>query len=159
MSARDIVLSAIVKPLIAALLLAGPAAAHGAFVEARNVAAVAVDARYDTGEVMAGAQVSVFAPDNPAEPWLTGVTDADGRFVFAPDSARHGQWAIQVRQAGHGAMGYVTLSADEGATITVTPASAAGLSWAQRLLMAACVIWGCIGTALYARRIRPAKAA
>jgi nickel transport protein len=156
MSERAIVLSAIVKPLIAALLLAGPAAAHGAFVDMGTTEAVAIQARYDTGALMAGAQVSVFAPDNPAQPWLTGMTDADGRFVFVPDD-RAGQWAVQVRQAGHGAMGYVTVGTD-GAAITVT-ASRTGLSWAQRLLMVASVVWGCIGTALYFRRLRPAEPA
>ena len=149
-------LSVTVKALVAALLLTGPAAAHGAFVDVGATEAVAIHARYDTGEPMAGAQVSVFAPDDPAHPWLTGVTDADGGFVFVPDE-RAGQWAVQVRQAGHGAIGYVAVGTD-GAAITVTAAST-DLSWAQRLLMAASVIWGCIGTALYFRRARTADPA
>ncbi|WP_019954437.1 carboxypeptidase-like regulatory domain-containing protein [Yoonia vestfoldensis] len=141
-----------------ALLLAGPAAAHGAFVDVEKLDAVGIQARYDTGAAMAGAQVAVFAPDNPAQPWLTGMTDADGRFVFAPDD-RPGRWAVQVRQAGHGAIGYLEIGADGVASAFIAPATAAGLTWTQRALMIASVLWGCIGTALYfrpTRRIRQA---
>lgn len=135
------------------VLLAGPALAHGAFVDVVPVEAIDVAARYDTGEVMAGAQVSVFAPDNPATPWLTGLTDARGRFVFAPDD-RPGRWAIQVRQAGHGAMGYVEVGAAGAESVILTSSAGTGTTLAQRLLMVACVLWGCVGTALWFRRSR-----
>jgi len=160
MWARDIVLSATAKFLtagLAALLLAGPAIAHGAFVDVMALDAIGIDARYDTGEPMAQAQVSVFAPDDPAQPWLVGQTDAAGRFVFAPDD-RAGRWAVQVRQAGHGAMGYVTVGAD-GTYNVVMNAAGTGLSWAQKLLMVACVLWGAVGTALYFRRNRQSTVA
>lgn len=137
---------------LAALLLAGPAIAHGAFVDVTAVDAIGIDARYDTGEPMAQAQVSIFAPDDPAQPWLVGQTDAVGRFVFTADD-RAGRWAIQVRQAGHGAMGYVTVGAD-GTHNVVMNTAGVGLSWAQRLLMVACVLWGAVGTALYFKRNR-----
>ena len=142
--------------LTVAVLLAGPAAAHGAFVDVASVEAVGIAARYDTGEIMASAQVSVFAPDNPAEPWLTGVTDAQGRFVFMPDD-RPGRWAIQVREAGHGAMGYVEVGASEADSVILTSSAGSGTSLAQRLLMVACVLWGCVGTALYFRRSGPRR--
>ena len=154
-------LSAIAKSLFAALtgfLLAGPAMAHGAFVDVAAVDAVGIHARYDTGEPMADAQVAVFAPDDPAQPWLVGQTDAAGQFVFIPDD-RAGRWAIQVRQAGHGAMGYVELSTDGAAVAVTTTTAGTGLTWAQRLLMVACVLWGAGGTALYFRRPRVGKPA
>ena len=138
------------------LLAAGPAVGHGAFVDVMETQAVAVDARFDTDEPMADAQVSVFAPDDPAEPWRVGRTDAAGRFVFVPDD-RAGRWAIQVRQAGHGAMGYVEVGAAAG--ITLTSSATAGLDPMQRLLMVASVAWGCIGTALYFRRAARATVA
>lgn len=137
------------------LLSVGPAAAHGAFVDVTETRAVAIDARYDTDEPMAGAQVSVFAPDDPAQPWRVGRTDAAGRFVFVPDD-RAGRWAIQVRQAGHGAMGYVEVGASG---IAATSMATASTDLLQRLLMAACVVWGCIGTALYFRRSARASVA
>jgi nickel transport protein len=142
---------------LVAVLLAGPVAAHGAFVDLAQVEAVAIHARYDTGAPMAEAQVSVFAPDNPAQPWLTGQADAEGRFVFTPNDTQ-GRWAVQVRQAGHGAMGYVEVGAEGVATIVMSRATGLGLTWAQRALMVACVLWGCVGTALYFRTPRPVKA-
>jgi nickel transport protein len=138
------------------LLAAGPAAGHGAFVDVTEIQAVAVDARYDTDEPMTEAQVSVFAPDDPAEPWRVGRTDAAGQFVFVPDE-RAGRWAIQVRQAGHGAIGYVEVGV--AARITPTGPAKAGLDPLQRWLMVASVVWGCIGTALYFRRTAHAKVA
>ncbi len=138
------------------LLAAGPAAGHGAFVDVTETRAVAIDARYDTDEPMAKAQVTVFAPDDPAKPWRVGQTDTAGRFVFMPDD-RAGRWAIQVRQAGHGAMGYVDVGAAAG--MTLTSSATAGLAPMQRLLMVACVAWGCIGTALYFRRATRATVA
>lgn len=141
-----------VTGLLAAVLMGSPAAGHGAFVDVAGVAAVGIHARYDTGEPMADAQVSVFAPDNPAQPWRVGQTDAAGRYVFTPDD-RAGRWAVQVRQAGHGAMGYVEVGADATYSFTATAAAGSGISQAQRVLMAACVIWGCIGTALYFRTL------
>lgn len=148
-------LSAAVKHILAGLalsLLASQALAHGAFVDVAPASATSISARYDTGEVMVDAQVAVFAPDDPAQPWLTGRTDTAGRFVFVPDD-RAGRWAIQVRQAGHGAMGYAEIGADS--TITaVTAARGASLSVMQKLLMLACILWGAVGTALYFRRTK-----
>lgn len=138
--------------LAATLLLTGPAASHAAFVDVAQVDAISVVARYDTGEPMAGAQVSVFAPDNPAQPWSVGQTDAGGRYVFVPGD-QAGQWAVQVRQAGHGAMGYLEVGTNAKISLIAAPATGAGLSLLQRLLIVACVGWGCVGTALYFRRI------
>ena len=146
----------------AALLLAalpGLAAAHGAMIEARPVAAIAVDARFEDGTPMAGAQMTVFAPDAPATAWLTGVADATGRFVFEP-GPQPGRWAVQARLAGHGAMTYVQRGAGAqpagaatSALSLTAPGGAPGTAL-QRAVMVACVAWGCLGTALYARRRR-----
>ncbi|MEM6715925.1 MAG: carboxypeptidase-like regulatory domain-containing protein, partial [Cyanobacteria bacterium P01_C01_bin.147] len=71
------------------------ATAHGAHVQARNTAAVEIQASYDTGEPMAAATVQVFAPDDPQTPVQSGLTDASGRFVFVPTTA--GTWEVSVR--------------------------------------------------------------
>jgi nickel transport protein len=142
--------------LVAGTLAAAPGAAlaHGAQVEARAVEAIAVSAVYDTGEPMAGAQVSVFAPDDPMTPWLQGVADESGRFVFVPD-AQAGRWTVQARHAGHGTVAHVVRGADRSAASgEALPVSAQGRLGTplQRSVMAACVIWGFVGTALYFRR-------
>ena len=142
---------------LATALATGPSAAlsHAAIVQAAPVQAVAVHATYDTGEPMAEAQITVFAPDNPAEPWLRGIADGEGRFVFVPDPIP-GRWAIQARTAGHGAMAYVTLDAEaaEAAPLVVAAIAGGGIDPLQRWVMAAAVIWGFVGTAIYFRRRR-----
>lgn len=123
-------------------------------MDVTGVEAVQIHARYDTGEPMAGAQVVIFSPDNPGEPWMIGATDSAGRFVFVPDE-RQGRWAIQARQAGHGAINYFALE-DQGAVGTALTATqpSGGTTLLQRLLMIGSVAWGCIGTALYFKRSR-----
>jgi nickel transport protein len=143
--------------LVSVLLLstAGAAFAHGAKIEYTVGMAVEIQATYDTGEPMAGGQVTVYAPDDPSTPWLTGVCDEEGRFAFAPDPDKPGTWDVQVRQAGHGDIVHIEIGA--GAATS----GGSGLTTPQILLMAACVAWGCIGTALFFSRKRgsdvPAK--
>lgn len=129
-------------------LAASPVLAHGAAIEGSLVPGIAVRAAYDTGEPMTGGQVSVFAPSNPVEPWLTGVSDDEGRFGFVPDPREEGVWAVQVRQAGHGAIVHVRVGA-AGADVEPAPSPATGLDPLQRALAAAAVVWGFIGTALF----------
>ncbi len=140
-------------------------AAHGTRVEAsvtRQVAVsyeVVVQADNHGGQPLAGAQVTVFAPDAPATAWLVGETDGDGRFVFAPDPARPGAWQARVYRHGHGGTVEFTVAAssDDGAgppsTVHAEASSAPFLTTLQRVLMAACVIWGLVGMGLaFARR-------
>jgi hypothetical protein len=51
------------------------------------------------GKPMAGAEVRVFAPDDPSRTTLTGRTDADGKFVF--DADRDGFWSAEARNADY----------------------------------------------------------
>jgi len=137
--------------VITALLLLLPltALAHGVEIEYTERCAVEITARYDSGDLMAGAQVAVFAPGNPAEPWLTGTCDDSGKFYFVPDPQMPGLWEVQVRLAGHGDL--VRIEVGEG---EIAPAVTGGFTTAQKLLMAAAVIWGLAGTALYFSRRR-----
>lgn len=130
-----------------------PAAAHGALVEYRQVPGLVIEARYESGQPMAGAQITVYAPDNPTEPWLTGTGDQDGHFSFVPDPQLSGTWTVQARQAGHGGMAHIELAAaDQHRQEATAPRPAAGpptTTAGQRWLMAGAVIWGFIGTALF----------
>ncbi len=125
------------------------ASAHGVDLEIFERNAIEVIAHYDTGEPMAEAQVAVFAPGSPAEPWLTGLCDESGRFYFVPDPQKPGLWEVQVRQAGHGGLIRVEVGED-GDVPTVT----GGYTFAQKILMAAAVAWGLIGTAFFFSRRR-----
>ncbi|NDJ75979.1 MAG: hypothetical protein GYB65_06945 [Chloroflexi bacterium] len=143
---------------------------------------VALHAQFDTGEAMDEAQVVVYAPDNPQDPFLTGTCDAEGRYAFAVDLGRPGVWEIQVRKAGHG--DWLKIDLDENAIefeeVPVDTAGDAdstnttvqtvrladevarsvesddGLSSGQIVLMSATTIWGFVGTALYFSRRRAA---
>jgi nickel transport protein len=130
------------------LVLTVPAYAHGAKIEYTIGITVEIIAAYDTGEPMAGAQVTIYAPDNPSKSWLTGVCDDEGHFSFTPDTTKTGIWDIQVRQAGHGDIVHIPIGTES------TGNSGSGTTSLQIALMAVCVVWGCIGTALYFSRRR-----
>jgi nickel transport protein len=154
-----------VAMVIILLLVNAQASAHAALVSVRTVQGLEVQAIYDTGEPMVGAQVTVFEPDDPMRAQRLGLTDEQGFFRFVPGSEQPGLWSIQVRQAGHGAMTHFELPAgsdpvavDAGPfhTAPVWLATATGTDPWQRLLMAVAIVWGFVGTALYFRsRQRP----
>jgi len=143
--------AAVIGVLALSLLLPAPALAHGVNIQYSSDTEITIVAKYDSGEPMAGAQVAVYAPDDPSTPWLTGLCDDEGRFSFTPDASKPGTWDVQVRLAGHGGMIHIPVG--EG---TAGSGGVGGYSYLQIALMAACVIWGCIGTALYFRRRRTA---
>lgn len=175
--ARLSALSALSALLACGLVLGLPAAAHahGAVVGyEKGAETVQVKAAYDTGEPMEGAQVAVYAPaPGGSEPWVSGTTDTEGRFFFAPDTSS-GEWTVEVRKAGHGETIEVPVrQSDKGADDVGTPdagasvASSEGAATAadqrgtgfgplQIVLMAALGVWGLIGTALYFARRRAA---
>ncbi|MEB3887447.1 carboxypeptidase regulatory-like domain-containing protein [Lyngbya sp. CCY1209] len=141
------------------------AIAHGANIEYQKTSAVEIEARYDSGTPMADAQVSVYSPDNPAEPWKTGLTDSRGRFVFIPDPDKSGLWEVKVRQAGHGDLIAVPVGPAAGAeaagdtrsrTDAIAPNSSLQSNSLQTWVTAAAVIWGFVGTALFFSRFKPA---
>ncbi len=133
--------------LFVVLLSPTMAFAHGAEIEYTVATSIEIVAKYDSGEPMAKAQVSIYAPDNPSTPWLTGTCDEEGRFSFTPDTSIPGTWDIQVRQAGHGDMIHITI--DEG---SVSGGSSSNLSTNQIIVMSVCVIWGILGTAMFFKR-------
>ncbi len=147
---RRLLLLALV--MVLTMLHAGSAWAHGTTIDLNEVQAIDITARFDNGDPMSGAQVSVYSPADAATPWLSGIADENGRFVFTPDRTIPGEWAIQVRTAGHGDWVYVELDGGEMTALT----SSGGFTPMQIIIMSAAVIWGMIGTALYFARGRGA---
>lgn len=143
------------------VLIPNRAIAHGAAIQYRATQAIAIRAAFDSGELMAEAQVTVFSPESPAEPWLQGQTNANGQFSFVPDSSLSGNWGVQVRQAGHGTVVSIPEEAIAALLSEEIESSAIASDWmssgqsfspTQILLMAAAGVWGCIGTACYFAR-------
>lgn len=152
MSKNTFVTTTIKIGLLALLLVmqivwfATDVSAHGIEIDMSEVGAIEIHARYDTGEPMVNAQVSIYAPSDKAMPWQLGEADADGYFVFVPDREIAGTWDVQVRTAGHGDWVYIDVA--EG-SVTGLTGSSGGLTVAQIVMMSAAIIWGFIGTALY----------
>lgn len=144
------------------------AQAHAAIMKYKIAPAISLEAMYEGGEPMAQAQITVYAPDNPADPWLMGKTDEKGRFTFTPDQTITGEWAVQARQAGHGAMLHIELGGEKPAgdaansdstKAEIAPTQTAqvhttGQTPMQRGIMIASVVWGFIGTGLFFSRKR-----
>lgn len=134
--------------LIFSLVLCIPTAAfaHGAKITYQTTQAIEIRATYDTGSPMSGAQVTIYAPDDPSKPWATGTCDENGRFTFTPDPSKPGTWDVQVRHSGHGGMVHIPVG-------EATQASGGtGYTPLQIVLMAGCVVWGFIGTTLFFTR-------
>ena len=128
---------------------ARPAFSHGTDVKYRNIEAIQIQATYDSGDPMKNASVTVYSPDSPEHPWLTGNTDENGYFLFIPDRSILGNWNIKIRQSGHGNI--TTISIGEGESIDSVAAwsSKGHYNPLQKAVMAVMGIWGFIGTALY----------
>jgi len=141
MYAKWKLVTCLILALVLGLGLSTEVYAHGARIEYTVNMTIEIVAAYDNGEPMASGQVVVYAPDDSSTPWLTGVCDDEGRFSFVPDTSQPGSWDVQVRQAGHGDIVHIPVGDGTGSTGGYTPL--------QIVLMAACVIWGSVGTALY----------
>lgn len=136
-----------------------PAFAHGVSIQYRATKAIEIQATYEGGVPMADAQVSVYAPDAPSTPWMTGKTDEQGRFVFVPDSTQAGNWDVKVRQLGHGKILsiatdrlLIATKASESQSTPMLSATSNDYTPLQKTVMAATGIWGCLGTALFFAR-------
>lgn len=139
--------------------LSEPVLAHGARIDYQQTSAIVIRATYDDGTPMAQAQAVVYAPDDPTEPWLKGMTNEAGEFSFVPDADLAGNWDVKVRQSGHGDI--ISIPLDSGGiapeetsamSSDANLAKTSGYSTGQKLLMAIAGVWGFIGTALFFAR-------
>ncbi|MFG6093810.1 carboxypeptidase-like regulatory domain-containing protein [Leptothoe sp. ISB3NOV94-8A] len=141
------------------LLWGQPGWSHGAIATVTQT--FSVEASYSSGEPMASAQVVVYRPDNPDEPWLTGQTDEQGNFEFSPDT--EGDWEVVIRQAGHGTTVNVPVTnqavaqvenpqAVARSTTALVSSSEPLTNPLQRWASAGAALWGLIGTVLFFSR-------
>jgi nickel transport protein len=140
-----------------------PVLAHGTDIESKKVEAVQVEARYEGGQPMREAQVTVYSPENPAEPWQQGITNQQGTYTFVPDPQQAGSWEVKVRQGGHGDI----ITVQVGEETSPTQKSALAFSWlekdgesttTQKVLLGVAGVWGFFGTALFFARSPKTKA-
>ena len=67
----------------------------------RTGTSIELQTGFSNGEPLKGADVVVYAPNNPTRIWAKGVTDSEGKFNFAPDTAIKGDWEVQITREGH----------------------------------------------------------
>ncbi len=141
--------------LVGALLAVGlshgrAAYAHGTAIEVLPTA-VEIRATFDDGEPMPNAQVLIYSPSDPETPWQKGETDAEGKYLFAPEAENPGDWEVTVRKAGHG--GTTTFAVDNEGVQSITGAgNVADAPAVQKWVSMAAIIWGFVGTALFFSR-------
>ena len=151
--------------MITAFGWAVKAKAHGVKIEYDTTQAIEIQAKYDTGKPMPNAQVTVYSPEQPSTPWLTGTTDDNGNFVFAPTPSKLGDWTVKVRQAGHGDIINIAVTETEAKVATditseaedsnpksqglMIKSTTPSFTPLQTILMGVSGVWGFIGTALF----------
>ena len=131
--------------------------AHGVNIVYQHKQAIEVKATYDDGTPMSKAQVVIYAPDNPAIPWLKGKTDEEGKFNFIPSSDVSGNWDIKIRQSGHGNIISIPWQTDQPTAVVesqenISDFADSSYTPMQKIVMAASGVWGFVGTALFFSR-------
>jgi nickel transport protein len=127
--------------------------AHGTNINYQMTKAIQIEALYTDGNPMKEAQVVVYAPNDPINPWLKGITNQNGQFTFTPDVTQTGNWDVKVRQAGHGDIISIPLTTGETTPIQLqTTPKNTGYTPLQKAVMAATGVWGFLGTALFFSR-------
>ena len=133
--------------VILILLATAPIFGHGTWYELLDTGVLGVRAAFDSGQAMVEAPVLIFAPGQ-REPEITTNTDRRGIVCFAPD--RPGTWILQVRaEGGHGIR--INVVVNESMLASVDDNAGSYSLW-QKIVMAACVMWGFLATALFFRR-------
>lgn len=127
----------------------GAAEAHGVKYDILEATPIALQASYDSGQPIPHAKVLVYAPGK-SESDHESASDGNGVFCFLPDKA--GEWKIEMSdRLGHGIR--VSLNIDKDLNVEdLKEESKATLGLKQKLIMAFCVIWGALGTALFFKR-------
>ncbi|QEK13371.1 carboxypeptidase regulatory-like domain-containing protein [Crassaminicella thermophila] len=120
--------------------------AHGAKITYEANMQYEIVAKYDDGTPMSDAQVIIYAPDDLKHPWKKDFCDKEGKYTFVADLQKKGTWTIQIRKAGHGGSIYIPIGEE------VVESGQMGYTPIQKGIMAACVVWGFVGTGLYFSR-------
>lgn len=132
--------------LLALLLLINSTAyAHGTKISCDEKKVYSIKATFDDGTELKNAQVIIFSPKDPKNPWGKGVTDDTGNYEFVPDTSIEGKWTIQIRQAGHGGVINIDTTTKGNSSIS----NGNNMSTSTKIIVVISVVWGFIGTALF----------
>jgi len=144
------ILSLITVMLLVSVIVPFIVFAHGTTITYTTESTYSFTATHDDGTALSEAQVIIFAPSNPEEPWKKDICDLEGKFSFSPDSSIEGTWTVQFRKAGHGDMvSFEVGNRNNHGNGNPVSGGPNAFTVAQKIIMALCVVWGLVGTALY----------
>ncbi|MCK4798660.1 MAG: hypothetical protein KAT05_14880 [Spirochaetes bacterium] len=107
---------------------------------------IGIKMHYDGGAPFSYAEVTLYSPDDYKNPYLKSQTDKQGLYFFKPN--KPGEWIILIRdKKGHGIRKNIKVGPD-GLLVQLNKTSTR-INLAQKIILAICVIWGMIGTALF----------
>lgn len=100
-----------------------------------------VEAKYDSGDPISHAEVTIYSPGNEDEPFQAGVTDRNGRFLFFPDM--DGVWKVVINDGtGHGGTKFITI---KDSSIVQGPEVEMPIGKKTKILAGISVIFGLTG--------------
>jgi nickel transport protein len=106
---------------------------------------VTIKASFSGGKPFYPATFDLYSPDDYEEVYLSGETSDKGMFSFKPN--KPGKWVVMLRdKTGHGTR--INIDVNKDLSIN-TGESNSSTALYQKIIMAVCVIWGFIGTALF----------
>ncbi len=112
-----------------------------------------IEAKYDSGDPISHAEVTVYSPEEGSEPFQTGVTDKNGRFLFSPDM--NGEWKVVVNDwTGHG--GTIKIKVDNDLNLR-SEKGEKPTGRGIKILSGVSVIFGLTGLLFYSLAIRERK--
>ena len=121
--------------------------AHGTKYKIIKPKTITIQATFEDDTPMSNSNVLIFAPGATKSSEKTK-SDSSGLFQFTPN--KPGQWIIQVRdKGGHGMR--INLEVTESLQILESQKHN-NMTYAQKIIMAICVIWGFVGTAFYFKK-------
>lgn len=116
--------------------------------------AIKFTAQFSSGEPFKNAKITIFAPDNEAEPWLVTQMDENGEFQFEPDQTKQGDWTINIGEGGHWDSWVVPVKA-KGKSVTygeISDASSVPQEFPPALFVIGACLSGGLGSVLLRRR-------
>ncbi len=129
------------------LLGTGTVFPHETHHSVRMGKAVIIAAEHEHDDPMSFAAYKIYAPGGGTTEFQNGRTDSNGRLAFVPNVP--GEWRVKIGDGmGHGADVAVKVTPE----MTIQETVQGGLHVWQKILMAASVVWGALGTALYFRK-------
>ena len=115
--------------------------AHG--VRCKITKSLGIQVYFDSGSLVTEAEVKIYAPGNRKTPFLKCKTNLRGEAFFTPNKV--GLWIIVVKDSsGHGLRKDIEVNSN-----MITSSKNSSLDWTRKIIMAICVVWGFIGTALF----------